>query len=51
MWAGVRIWEDCRARVSVWCDLTVINQSIYWVLVTGMLLWIELFVLMVGLDV
>jgi hypothetical protein len=61
MWVGLRLWEDCyvtvRERLSAeWfgrmrLGVPVIKQSIQWVMVTGLLLWIELSVVVVGLDV
>jgi hypothetical protein len=61
MWIGLRIWEDCYVRVRerlsvgrfgrVRLGVPVINQSIHWVMVSGLLLWNELSVVVVGLAV
>jgi hypothetical protein len=61
MWVGLRIWEDCyvrvRERLSVgrfgWMRLgvPVIYLSIHLVMLSGLLLWNELSVVVVGLDV
>jgi hypothetical protein len=61
MWVGLGIWEDCHVRIKerlsvgwfgrIRLGMPVINQSIHWVMVFRLLLWNELSVVVVGLDV